>query len=164
MNRSSRFFWGAWPLESQRRLFKLVLMGSLLLSLSGIIGLNLFAGALDQQIQASKEQYGRVIPIVADIQALRAQRGVLAHLPVEEAIWDIIDDNLMEENLISIRSTMIDEDIMGIQVTFERLSLTKLTNFMLDMRDKASLQTPDCAITRNPDDPRLADAHFVLAR
>lgn len=164
MQRTSKHFWSNWPIESQKRFFKLVLLGSLIASLSIIIGLNLFASSLAQQITESKEQYGRVLPMVEEVRALRAQQGILAHLPVDEAIWTIIDDNLMEENLTSIRSTKVDEDTPAIQVTFTGLSLTKLTTFMHDMRDKASLQTPDCAITRNPDDPRLADAHFVLAR
>lgn len=164
MQRTSQYFWGTWPLESQKRFFKFMQVGALILSLSIIIGLNLFAGSLDQQIEASKEQYGRVLPLVEEIQAFRAQQGVLAHLPVEEAIWALIDDHLMEENLTSIRSTRIDTETPGIQVTFTGLSLTKLTGFLRSMRDKASLQTPDCVITRNPDDPRLADAHIVLAR
>jgi len=117
-----------------------------------------------QQIAESKEQYASVLPIVQDIKALRAQQGDLAHLSVEDAVWRIIDDLLLEDNLTSIHTTRLNEDEVGIQVTFSSLSLTKLTNFLQALRDRASLQTPDCTLTRNPDDPRLADAHFVFAR
>ncbi|MGL1863279.1 MAG: hypothetical protein OCC46_12210 [Pseudodesulfovibrio sp.] len=164
ISRTSKFFWGSWPLESQTQFFKFVLLGLLALAFSVAVGLKLFAGSMDQRIAHSKEQYGRVVPIVQDIKALRAQQGNLVHLPVDEAVWSIIDDLLMEENLTSIHSTRINEDLEGVQVTFIGLSLTKLTNFLNAMRDQASLQTPSCAITRNADDPRLADAHFVLAR
>jgi len=131
---------------------------------SVLVGLNLFTNALNKQIEESKEQYVRIVPIVKDIKAIRAQQGDLVHLPVEETVWRIIDDLLMEENLISIRTTRLNEDETGIQVTFSRLSLTKLTGFLNALRERGSLQTPDCTLTRNPDDPRLADAHFVLAR
>lgn len=164
MSKIRTYFWSKWPMASQYRFFKLILIGTMIATFSVSIGLKLFAGSLEQRIIEAKEQYGRVVPIVEDVLSLRAQQGNLAHLPVEEAVWSIIDDLLIEKNLISIRSTTIDEDTKGIQVTFERLSLSKLTNFMHSLRDRASLQTPNCSITRNPDDPRLADAHFVLAR
>lgn len=151
-------------MASQQRFFKLVLLGTMALTFSVFVGIKLFGSSLEQRIADSKAQYASVVPIVQDIKALKAQQGNLAHLPVEEAIWSIIDDLLMEKNLVSIRSTHINEDQEGIQVTFTGLSLTTLTNFLHAMRERASLQTPDCAITRNPDDPRLADAHFVLAR
>lgn len=162
--RTSRYFWGTWPYDSQKRFFKVILVGSMLAALAIVIGLTLFSSSLDQQIEDSKEQYGRVVPLVGEINALRAQMGVLAHLSVEDAIWELIDDLVIEDKLTSIRSTKLEDGTMGIQVTFTGLSLPKLAKFMRDMRDKAALQTPDCAITRNPDDPRLADAHFVLAR
>jgi len=164
MSKMRTYFWSAWPMASQYRFFKMMLVGTIIVTFSLSIGLKLFASSLEQRIIESKEQYGRVIPIVEDLLSLRAQQGNLAHLPVEEAVWSVIDDLLIEKNLLSIRSTQVDEDTMGIQVTFERLSLSKLTDFMHALRERASLQTPDCSITRNPDDPRLADAHFVLAR
>ncbi|QJB55966.1 hypothetical protein [Pseudodesulfovibrio sp. zrk46] len=158
------YFWSSWPMASQHRFFKMMLMGTIIGTLSLSVGLKLFSGSLEQRISEAKEQYGRVAPMVEETLALRAHQGNLAHLPVEEAAWSIIDDLLIEGNLVSIRSTQLDEDTEGIQVTFERLSLSKLINFMEALRNRASLQTPDCSITRNPDDPRLADAHFVLAR
>jgi len=164
MAQARLYFWSTWPLASQHRFFKLLLLGALIGTFSVLVGLRLFSGSVEQRIAESKEQYGRVVPIVADIIALRAQQGSLAHLPVDEAVWYIIDDLLIEENLTSLRTTHIDEDTDGIQVTFTGLSLSKLINFMDAMREQASLQTPDCSITRNPDDPRLADVHFVLAR
>lgn len=157
------YFWSHWPMTSQHRFFKIVLVGIMLGTASMVVGLKLFTGAVDQRIEESKEQYGRVVPIVEDIKTLRAQMGNLAHLSVEEAVWSIIDDLRMEEDLTSIRSSAVD-DLDGIQVTFEGLSLSKLTSFMHALREKAALQTPKCTLTRNPDDPRLADAHFVLAR
>ncbi|CCH49409.1 hypothetical protein [Pseudodesulfovibrio piezophilus] len=158
------YFWSFWPRESQKRFFRMILLGTIVSVLSISIGLKLFSGSLEQRIAESKEQYGRVVPIVQDIKALRAQQGALTHLSVEDATWAIIDDLVIEKNLTSIRSTVVDDDIKGIQVTFSGLSLNKLTSFMVALRDRASLQTPSCILTRNPDDPRLADAHFVLAR
>lgn len=164
MSRPRTYFWSFWPMVSQLRFFKMVLIGTMLLTFSVSVGLKLFAGSMEQRIAESKDRYARVVPIVEDIKSLRAQMGDLAHLPVEEAVWSIIDDLLIEDNLVSIRSTSLKGDIRAIQVTFDRLSLSKLTNFMLALRDRASLQTPNCSISRNPDDPRLADVHFVLAR
>ena len=164
MAKKIQYFWSTWPAASQQRLFKLVLVGLSVLFFFVFVGTYLFTGTLKQQIGASKEQYVRVIPIVQDIKALRAQQSDLANLPVDEAIWIIIDDLLIEENLVSIRTTRFNEDETGIQVTLNKLSLTKLTGLLHDLRDRASLQTPDCALTRNPDDPRLADVHLVLAR
>lgn len=164
MARRMQYFWNTWPAASQQRFFKLILVGLSGLFFSVFVGVYLFTGTLKQQIVASKEQYVRVIPIVQDIKALRAQQGDLAHLPVDEAIWRIIDDLLIEENLASLRTTLLNEDETGIQVTLNGLSLTKLTDLLHDLRDRASLQTPDCTLTRNPDDPRLADVHLVLAR
>lgn len=162
--KTANYFWSSWPPASQQRFFKVVLVGLSVTIVSVIIGMNLFGGTLGQQIAEAKEQYGRVVPIVQDVKALRAQQGDLAHMPVKEAAWRIIDDLAIEENLVSIRETKWRDDEPGIQVTLEGLSLTKLSDLLRDLRDRASLQTPECALTRNPDDPRLADAHFVLAR
>ena len=164
MAKRMQYFWSSWPAASQQRLFKYILVGLSVLIFSVCIGVSLFTGTLKQQIDDTKEQYTRVVPIVQDIKALRAQQGDLAHLPVDEALWRIIDDLLIEENLISIRTTQLKGGETGIQATFSELSLTKLTTFLKAIRDRGSLQTPDCALTRNPDDPRLADVHLVLAR
>lgn len=164
MARSTKYFWSAWPAASQQRFFKFVLLGLSVGVFSVFVGMSLFGGSLNQQIAESKEQYGRVVPLVQDILALRAQRGELAHLPVEEAIWLILDDLVIEKKLTSIRSTRLNEDEIGIQITLIGLSQTKLTDFLRDLRVRASLQTPDFTLTRNPDDPRLADVHLVLAR
>lgn len=164
MSRNRTYFWSSWPIVSQQRFFKLILVGTMVATFSVSVGLKLFSGSMEQRIAEAKDRYARVVPIVEDVKSLRAQMGDLAHLPVEEAVWSLIDDLLIEDNLVSIRSTVLEGDIRAIQVTFDRLSLTKLTSFMISLRDRASLQTPNCSITRNPDDPRLADAHFVLAR
>ena len=86
MAKRMQYFWNTWPAASQQRFFKLILMGLSALFFSVFVGVYLFTGTLKQQIVASKEQYVRVIPIVQDIKALRAQQGDLAHLPVDEAI------------------------------------------------------------------------------
>ncbi|WP_319469410.1 hypothetical protein [uncultured Pseudodesulfovibrio sp.] len=157
-------FWSDWPAASQQRFFKLVLRGIVLVTVGLIVGLKLYTGSVDLAITQAKEQYGRVVPLVEDVKSLRAQMGVFAHLPVKDAIWHIIDDLNIEKHLTSIRPTQLSEHEEGLQVTFTGLSLTKLTDFLHALRDKASLQTPDCTISRNPDDPRLADVHLVLAR
>jgi len=156
-------FWSAWPPASQQRFFKVVLTGTSLAAFSIIVGLSLFSGTLDKQIDEAKAQYGRVVPLVLDIKTLRAQQGDLAHLPVDEAVNRIADDLDIENQLVSMHKTEYREDPAA-QVTFEGLALNKLTEFLQALRDRASLQTPECTLTRNPDDPRLADAHFVLAR
>ena len=159
-----KYFWEKWPIASQQRFHKVVLLGALVLTFSLLVGFKLFAGSVEQQISDAKEQYGRVVPIVQEVLSLRAQRGDLAHMPEEEAVWNIIDDLLIEEQLVSIRPATVDKLTKGVQVTFKGLSLIKLTEFLEAIRDRASLQTPDCTLTRNSDDPRLADVHFVLAR
>lgn len=162
--RNSLYFWEKWPETSQQRFQKVVLFGAMLLTLALLVGFKLFAGTVEQQIAEAKEQYGRVVPIVEEVRALRAKRGDLAHLSVEEAVWTIIDDLLMEEQLYSLRATEVDKLTTGVQVTFHGLSLTRLTDFLGDIRDRASLQTPNFTLSRNPDDPRLADVHLILAR
>lgn len=162
--RKPLYFWEKWPEVSQQRFHRIVLFGAMVLTLSLLVGFKLFAGTLEQQIEDAKEQYGRVVPIVEEMRALRARRGDLAHLPVEEAVWTIIDDLAMEEELYSLRTAQVDKLTKGVQVTFNGLSLTTLTDFLRTIRDRASLQTPDFTLTRNPDDPRLADTHLILAR
>jgi type II secretory pathway component PulM len=162
--RATKYFWSDWPEPSRQRLFRLAPMGTVVLALSVFIGMRLFAGTVTQQIEESKAQYGRVLPLVEDIRSLRAQQGDLAHLPVEKAVWAIIDDLLMEQQLTSIRDTRLNEDETALQATFTGISLNSLAKFLLALRDRASLQTRDFTLTRNNDDPRLCDAHFVLAR
>lgn len=160
----SQYFWSKWPEGAQQRFFRLVNLGTLVAVLSIFIGLGLFGSTVEQQIDEAKEQYGRVLPLVQEIRELRAQQGNLAHLPPEEAVWDIIDDHGIEPKLTSFRTTRLSEDEIGVQATFTGLSLTRMTDFLHDLRERASLQTPDCTITRNEDDPRLADVHVVVAR
>ncbi len=164
MSMPRQYFWSRWPMVSQYRFFKIVLYGIVVATFAVSVGLKLFVGILEKRIGESRERYGQVLDIVEDIRALRAQQGDLVSLPVEDAAWAIIDNLVIEDQLTFIRSAKLDDGAMGIRVRFEGLSLAKLTDFMLAFRDRASLQTPDCSITRNPDDPRLADAEFVLAR
>lgn len=164
MPKKPTYFWSAWPDASQQRFFKVIIRGTILVSLGMVIGLRLYTGALDEAITQSKEQYARVVPLVEDVRALRAQQGNLAHLDVKDALWTIIEDLEIEQELTSIRPTQTNEEEAGMQVTFTGLSLTELTDFLHSVRERASLQTPECAITRNPSDPRLADLHCVLAR
>lgn len=169
--RAKRYFWSGWPEASQQRLFRLAPKGTVLLCLAVFIGLRLLMGSMTTRIEESKAQYARVLPLVEDILTLRAQRGDLAHLPPDKAVWRIIDDLSIEQNLISMRATKreaeqksgMDEDL-ALQTTLTGLPLNTLARFLSDLRDRASLQTRDCALTRNPDDPRLSDAHLVLAR
>jgi len=149
---------------AQQRFFKFMLMGFSVGFFSIFVGGFLFTGTLKQQIESEKEQYGRVAPIVKDIEALRAQQGDLAHLSVEEASRRILDDLNLVSHTTSFRTTRFSETDEGVQVTMTGLTLVMLTDFLEAMRDRASLQTPDFALTRNPDDPRLADVHLVLAR
>ncbi|MEF2229923.1 MAG: hypothetical protein V3571_03260 [Pseudodesulfovibrio sp.] len=160
----TRYFWSSWPPSSQQRFFRLVLVGGLLLTLSVVIGIRLLAGAVDTEIAQAKAQYGRVLPLVQEVTALQAQKGNLAHLGVEDALWAIVDDLGIEPQLTSLHSTQVDENTPGIQATFTGLSLAKMADFLNALRARASLQTPQCVLTRNPGDPRLADLHLVLAR
>jgi type II secretory pathway component PulM len=165
MSRPSRnHFWSGWPEASQKRFFKLALMGTLVLAACVFVGLKLVGNSLELEIGQAKEQYGRVLPLVREVVALRAQMGNLAHLPVEEAVWVIIDDLSIEPNLTSFRPAVLTGDVKAVQATFTGLPLAKLTSFLEALPERASLQTPECVLTRNPDDPRLADLHLVLAR
>lgn len=166
--RAKRHFWSGWPEASQQRLFRLAPKGVALVCLSVFIGLRLLVGSVTTRIEESKAQYARVLPLVEEILTLRAQRGDLAHLPPDKAVWRIIDDLSIEQNLTSMRQigreTGSGEDDVALQTTLNGLPLNTLARFLSDLRDRASLQTRDCALTRNPDDPRLGDAHLVLAR
>jgi len=158
-----KHFWSAWPEAAQRRFFKLTLVGIAALSLTLFIGLKLLSGVVDQDIAQAKTQYARVLPLVQEVTALRAQKGNLAHLGVEDAVWTIIDDLGIEPKLASLRSTRVDET-PAIEAAFTGLSLAKLADFLNALRERASLQTPELDLTRNPDDPRLGDLRLVVAR
>nr|WP_321513299.1 hypothetical protein [uncultured Pseudodesulfovibrio sp.] len=165
MARTRRTYpWSNWPPDSQQRFFKMMLFGLAAAFFSIFVGGYLFTSTLLQQIGAEKEQYARVVPIVQGIQSLRAKQGDLAHLSAKDATWRIIDDRMLEDRLTSIRSTHLNENVEGVQVTFTGLTLIMLTDFLQDLRDRASLQTPEFTLTRNNDDSRLADVHLVLAR
>ncbi|NDV19966.1 hypothetical protein GO013_11090 [Pseudodesulfovibrio sp. JC047] len=156
--------WSNWPPASQQRLFKMVLLGLAGAFFSVFVGVYLFTSTLEQQIVAEKEQYARVMPIVQGIHALRAKQGDLARLTVKDATWRIIDERMLESRLTSIRSTGLNDSNDAVQVTFTGVTLIMLTDFLQDLRDRASLQTPEFTLTRNNDDPRLADVHLVLSR
>lgn len=156
--------WSGWPPTSQQRFFRLTLTGLSALFFSVLVGGVLFTGKLVQQIAVEKEQYGSVAPLVDDIRTLRARLGDLAHLSPVEAVQRIVDDRHMGDYVTSLRTTRLKEDTEGAQVTCSGLTLIMLTDFLEDLRDRANLQAPDFTLTRNPEDPRLADVHLVLAR
>ena len=162
--KQSRYPWTDWPPASQQRFFRLMLTGLSSLFFSVLVGGFLFTGKLAQQIDIEKEQYGRVAPLVNDILTLRARQGDLTHLPPVEAVQRIIEDRRMADYVNSLRSTRLKEDIEGAQVTCSGLTLIMLTDFLEDLRDRANLQAPDFTLAHNPEDPRLADVHLVLAR
>lgn len=156
--------WSDWPPGAQQRLFRFVLLGLSGLFFAVFVGLFLFSGTLVQQINAEKGQYGLVVPIVKDITMLRASQGDLVRVPPEEAVQRILEDRKLEDYVVSMRTTRRAENVEGVQLTMSGLTLIMLTDFLQDVRDRASLQAPDFALTRNPEDPRLADVHLVLAR
>lgn len=163
-SKQRRYPWSHWPPASQQRFFKLMLVGLSSLFFSVLVGGFLFTGKLTQQIDIEKEQYGRVAPLVNDILTLRARQGDLTHLPPVEAVQRIIEDRRMTDYVTSFRTTRLKENTEGAQVTCSGLTLIMLTDFLEDLRDRANLQATDFTLTRNPDDPRLADVHLVLAR
>lgn len=159
-----RRFWSGWPAATQQRFFRLVLVGLPVLTLSVFLGLKLLGSVQDQDIAEAKTQYGRVLPLVQEIVALRARQGNLAHRKLDDAIWSLVDDLGLESRLTALHSTRVDKNIPAIEATFSGLSLAKLADLLNALRTRASLQTPELTLTRNPDDPRLADLHVVLAR
>ncbi|EGB15526.1 hypothetical protein DND132_2322 [Pseudodesulfovibrio mercurii] len=156
--------WTCWPPASQERLFKYVLFGAAGLLFAVFVGAYLFTGTLAQRIEAGKEQYGLVVPLVRDITTLRAAQGDLVRVPPEDAVRRILDDRSLNEYVRSLRPTRVAENQDGVQVTLGGLTLIMLTDFLQDVRDRASLQAPEFILTRNPEEPRLADVHLVLAR
>lgn len=164
MSEPRRYPWSGWPPEAQQRLFKYGLLGTAGASFAIFVGLYLFTGTLEQQIAEEKTQYTMVTPIVQEINRLRASRGDLVHLTPEEAVQRILDDRLLGDYAVSMRATRLKEKQEGVQITLSGLTLIMLTDFLQDMRERASLQTPDFTLTRNQDDPRLADVHMVLTR
>jgi len=158
------YFWSDWPEMSRQRLFRVAPRALAALGLCLFIGLRLLTGTAAVQIEESKAQYARVVPLVEEIRALRAQQGDLLHLPLDEAVWRIIDDLAIEQNLMSLRETGTSREEPSLQVTLTGLPLNTLARLLAGLRDRAGLQVRDCALTRNPDDPRLSDAHLVLAR
>ncbi|MFH1915107.1 MAG: hypothetical protein ABIK45_12650 [Pseudomonadota bacterium] len=163
------YFWSDWPEMSRQRLFRVAPKAAVVVGLCVFIGLRLFTGTVTVQIEESKAQYARVVPLVEEIHALRAIQGDLLHLPLEDAVWRIIDDLAIEQNLMSLRETSGRDDGQGpgdaaLQVTLTGLPLNTMARLLAGLRDRAGLQARDCALTRNPDDPRLSDAHLVLVR
>jgi hypothetical protein len=156
--------WTCWPPASQQRLFKFLLLGTAGLCFAVFVGATLFTGALGQEIEAQKEQYGLVVPLVREITTIRAAQGDLVRLTPEEAVRRILDDRSLNDYVASLRPTRIAEDQEGAEVTLNGLTLIMLTDFLQDVRDRASLQAPEFVLTRNPEEPRLADVHLVLAR
>lgn len=156
--------WSAWPPASQQRLFKYVLLGAAGLAFAVFVGAYLFTGVLIQQIEAEKAQYGMVVPLVRDIATLRAGQGDLVQLSPEEAVRRVLDDRSLNDYVRSMRPTLVAGDQEGVQVTLGGLTLIMLTDFLQDVRDRASLQASEFVLTRNPEEPRLADVHLVLAR
>lgn len=157
------YFWSAWTIERQRQFFKRVLIAVTVVMAFAFVGLFLITGTMVKQIEEAKEQYGDVVPIVQDVHMLRAQQGDLAHLGGEESVTRILDDLQLQQRVMSMR-VMPDDALDRVQVTLAGLSLPELTDFLRALRDRASLQTPDFTLTRNDDDPRLADVHLLLAR
>ncbi|MEZ7198860.1 hypothetical protein [Pseudodesulfovibrio karagichevae] len=156
--------WTCWPPASQQRLFKFLLLGTAGLIFAVFVGVTLFTGALGQEIAAGKAQYGLVVPLVREIATLRAAQSDLVQLTPEEAVRRILDDRSLNDYAVSLRPTRIAGDQDAVEVTLEGLTLIMLTDFLQDVRDRASLQAPEFVLTRNPEEPRLADVHLVLAR
>lgn len=156
--------WTCWPPASQQRLFKFLLLGTAGLIFAVFVGATLFTGALTQEIAAEKEQYGLVVPLVREITTLRAAQGDLVRLTPEEAVRRILDDRSLNDYAASLRPTRVAGDQEGVEVTLNGLTLIMLTDFLQDVRERASLQAPEFVLTRNPEEPRLADVHLVLAR
>ena len=161
---SRSYPWSNRPVAEQQRLFKYVLMGLSGLFFAVFVGLALFTGTLVQQIREEKQRYSLVVPIVQDITALRAHLGDLVRVPPDEAVQRILEDRMLNDYVVSMHPTRPREREDGVQLTLRGLTLIMLTDFLQDVRDRASLQTPDFSLTRNTEDPRLADVHLVLAR
>ncbi|WFS62665.1 hypothetical protein LF599_00480 [Pseudodesulfovibrio thermohalotolerans] len=156
--------WSGWPPASQERLFKYALFFVAGAFFAVFVGANLFTGALGQQIEAQKTQYGLVVPLVREINILRAAQGDLVRQSPENAVRRILDDRSLNDYARSVESLRFAEDQEGVRVVLEGLTVIMLTDFLQDVRDRAGLQTPEFKLTRNLGEPRLADVLLVLAR
>ncbi|WP_272698824.1 hypothetical protein [Desulfovibrio sp. Fe33] len=156
--------WSGWPPASQERLFKYVLFMAAGAFFAVFVGANLFTGSLGQQIKEQKAQYGLVVPLVQEIHTLRAEQGDLVQLSPEDAVRRILDDRSLNDYVRSIYATRPAENQEGVRVALEGLTVIMLADFLQDVRDRAGLQTPEFKLTRNLEEPRLADLLLVLAR
>jgi len=162
--KQQKYPWSGLPVGAQQRLFKFVLVGTGVLFFSVFVGMTLLTASLGKKIDEAKAQYGLVVPIVQSIEALRSRQGDLVKLPPQKAVIRILEDRALEDYIVSMRPTRIKENQEGVQLTLGGLTLIMLTDFLEDVRDRASLQTLEFTLTRNEADPRLADMHLVMAR
>ena len=159
-----RHFWSHWPHASQQRFFRLAQLGTITCSLAVLVGLRLFTAAAEETVAQAMEQHARVVPIVTEIRTLRAQKGELVDLSPKDAARTLVDELGLDERLDSLRLTELAQDDIGASIEMSGLTLTQITDLLSALRDRANLQTPEFAVSRNPDDPRLADLRMVVAR
>ena len=125
-------------------------------------GLYMFTGEASDRISAAREEYGRVLPLVTEMNALRAQRGDLGQLETGEAVARIAATLGLDHGMVRLEAQGESPDQEELAVN--GLTLPQLVALLGDLRVRGGFQTVNFSLSRNPRDERLADVRMVLER
>lgn len=159
------FIWQDWPAEKQKLFFAaLVAVWALVLFMvwSGFHE----AQSRDTRIAlASKEKYGRTVPLVERLKAGEASRGALVDREPMAAAQQVIRDLGLDSRLSSLRPLQAGiNSSQGVQVILESINLPELVGMLRDFNVRGGLKVTNFNISHRLDAPELADVQIILSR
>lgn len=158
-------FWREWPFGLQRRFAQGLVVCMALFGLLVWAGLYQATQRAEAAAGQALERYLRVADMAQEIRMLEGGRTEsLAGTPMLIAARQVSRDVGLEEKLTSVRPALQGAGRDGVQLYYERLSLTELIGLLEALHRETGLKTSSLSLSRRLDNPSRADLQLVLFR
>lgn len=158
-------FWRDWPFGVQRRFAQGLVVCVAFLGLLVWVGLYQATQRAEAAAGQALERHLRVADMAQEVRMLESGRTEsLAGTPMLIAARQISRDVGLDEKLTSVRPALQSAGRDGVQLYYERLSLTELIGLLEALHREAGLKTSSLTLNRRLDNPSRADLQLVLFR
>ena len=150
--------------KAQRRLWRMLIAGAVLLLLAAWAGLSAATRAAEKAYEQAGQTYVVVAPLAAEVMDLRDRRGALISVPVVQAAEKV----LRSAGISTERMRLVPVSALGgperLELSARRLNLRELTDTLRDLRVQAGLSTVSAMLTPSAGAPQHMDLFLVLTR
>lgn len=149
---------------AQRRMWRLLIAGTVLALLAGWAGLSAMTRAGEKAFEEAAQSYLAVAPLAAEVMDLRARRGVFEGIPAVQAAEQALRSAGIGPQRLLLRPLPAIQGPEGLEVSVRGLTLRELADVLRDLRLQTGLTTVSATLTPVPGATRRVDLNMVLTR